>query len=84
MVAWHRTNEPSRNLATIPGIGPITATVLAATVPGPSIFKNGRLACARSVPPARGSPPGRGYSFKLRPRLVTQRTGAVTRQDRLA
>ncbi len=29
--AWHRSNEASRRLASIPGIGPITATALAAT-----------------------------------------------------
>jgi transposase len=42
IVAWHRTNETSRNLATIPGIGPITASVIAATVTDPTSFKNGR------------------------------------------
>ncbi len=30
--AWHRTNETSRRLETIPGIGPITASAIAATV----------------------------------------------------
>ena len=34
--------EASRNLATIPGIGPITASALAATVPDISGFKSGR------------------------------------------
>jgi len=42
IVTWHRTNEASRNLATIPGIGPITASVLAATATDPKAFKNGR------------------------------------------
>jgi transposase len=28
LVTWHRTNEISRRLATIPGVGPITATPL--------------------------------------------------------
>ncbi len=44
--SWHKTNEPSRNLATIPGIGPITASLLAATVTDPSAFKNGRQMAA--------------------------------------
>jgi transposase len=39
---WHAQNETSRRLATIPGIGPITATAIAATVPDPSVFRNGR------------------------------------------
>ena len=40
--AWHRSNEASRRLETIPGIGPITATALAATITDPSVFKSGR------------------------------------------
>jgi len=39
---WHAQDETSRRLATIPGIGPITASALAATVPDPSVFRNGR------------------------------------------
>lgn len=40
--AWHRQNETSRRLETIPGVGPITASVLAATVTNPSVFSSGR------------------------------------------
>jgi transposase len=40
--AWHRANEVSRRLETIPGIGPITATALAASITDPSVFKSGR------------------------------------------
>jgi len=39
--AWHR-RETSRRLETIPGVGPITASVLAATVTNPSAFSSGR------------------------------------------
>lgn len=39
---WHRANLASQRLATIPGIGPITATVIAATVPDPRAFRSGR------------------------------------------
>ncbi len=39
---WHRANETSRRLETIPGIGPITASALAASITDPSIFKSGR------------------------------------------
>ncbi len=39
--AWHRSNELSRQLETIPGIGPITANALAATVTDVSLFKSG-------------------------------------------
>lgn len=38
----HQTHPVCRLLATIPGIGPITATALAATVPDPSAFRSGR------------------------------------------
>jgi transposase len=40
--AWHRSNEASRRLETIPGIGPIIATALVASVSDPSVFKSGR------------------------------------------
>ena len=40
--AWHRTNAASQRLETIPGVGLITATAIAATVTDPSHFKSGR------------------------------------------
>ena len=39
---WHRSNEVSCRLETIPGIGPITASALAASITDPEVFKNGR------------------------------------------
>ena len=42
IIAWHRTNDVSRRLATIPGIGPITASAIAAAVPDGSLFRSGR------------------------------------------
>jgi transposase len=39
---WHKGNETSRRLATIPGIGVLTASAIAATVPDPSFFRSGR------------------------------------------
>jgi len=38
----HKANEASRRLATIPGIGPITASALAATIADASTFRSGR------------------------------------------
>jgi transposase len=38
LLAWHRSNAASRRLATIPGIGPITASAIAATVVDASQF----------------------------------------------
>jgi transposase len=42
ILKWHRSNEASRRLATIPGIGPITASAIAASVPNASLFRSGR------------------------------------------
>ncbi len=44
--AWHRANEVSRRLETTPGIGPITASALTASIGDPSLFKNGRAMAA--------------------------------------
>lgn len=40
--AWHKGNEESCRLETIPGVGVITASAIAATVPDPSFFRSGR------------------------------------------
>ncbi|AVM72544.1 IS110 family RNA-guided transposase [Magnetospirillum gryphiswaldense] len=60
IVAWHKTNEASRNLATIPGIGPITASALAVSVPDPSLFNCGRkLAAWLGLVPRQNSTGGK-------------------------
>jgi transposase len=40
--AWHRANEASRRLTTIPEIGPITASAIAASVLDARLFSSGR------------------------------------------
>ena len=42
LVALHRADQLSRRLASIPGVGPITAMAIASTVPDPSVFRSGR------------------------------------------
>jgi transposase len=42
LMAWHRANEVSRRLATIPGVGPITASAIVATVGDATQFTSGR------------------------------------------
>jgi transposase len=42
IMAQHRSNEASRRLETIPGIGVAGATAIAATVPDPTVFRSGR------------------------------------------
>src|SRR3954454_14673 len=40
--AWHRQHEACRRLAAVPGIGPITASAIVATVPDLTMFSSGR------------------------------------------
>jgi transposase len=42
IVAWHRANDESRKLAKMPGIGPITASAMVASIGDAKTFKNGR------------------------------------------
>jgi transposase len=42
LLAWHRDNEASQRLQTIPGVGYLTATAMAASVPDASVFASGR------------------------------------------
>jgi transposase len=42
ILVWHRTNELSQRLETIPGVGIITASALAATITDPNSFRSGR------------------------------------------
>ena len=44
--AWHRTNEASRRLEAIPGVGVITATALVATIGDAAQFHSGRQLAA--------------------------------------
>lgn len=42
IVTWHRANDASRRLSAIPGVGPLTASAMLASVPDPGLFKSGR------------------------------------------
>ncbi len=42
IVLWCRHNEAARRLATIPGVGPVTASALVASVSDPTLFRSGR------------------------------------------
>jgi len=39
---WHKASPTSQRLATIPGIGPVIASAIAATVPDAGVFRSGR------------------------------------------
>jgi transposase len=42
ILAWHRASEMSRRLDDIPGVGPLIATALVASIPDPHAFRSGR------------------------------------------
>ncbi len=64
--AWHRMNEVSQRLETIPGIGPIIASALAASITDPEVFKNGReLAAWIGLVPRQNSTGGKQRLGKI-------------------
>lgn len=57
---WHRENAASRKLAKIPGIGPLTASALVASIGDAKSFKNGRqLAAWLGLVPRQNSTGGK-------------------------
>jgi transposase len=42
VLAWHRTSKTSKRLEAIPGVGPLIATALVASIPDPNVFRSGR------------------------------------------
>jgi transposase len=60
IVVQHRSDEASRRLRSIPGIGIIGATAIAATVPDPKVFRSGRdFAAWIGLVPRQGSTGGK-------------------------
>jgi transposase len=60
LLAWHRSNEVSQRLATIPGVGLISATALAASVTDPGRFGSGRqFAASLGLTPLQNSSGGK-------------------------
>jgi transposase len=67
--AWHRSNEASRRLETVPGIGPVVASAMVASISDPEVFKNGReLAAWIGLVPRQNSTGGK------------QRLGRISKQ----
>ena len=88
---WHRADETSQRLETIPGVGIITATALAASVPDPSVFRNGRqFAAFLGLVPRQNSSGGKDRLGRisrmgdryLRRLLVVGATSVIRRADR--
>ncbi len=64
--AWHRSNEVSQRLETIPGIGPIIASALTASITDPEVFRNGReLAAWIGLVPRQNSTGGKQRLGKI-------------------
>ena len=60
ILAWHRSSEVSGRLDDIPGVGPLIATALVASVPDPHAFKSGRdLAAWIGLVPRQSSTGGK-------------------------
>ena len=60
ILAWHRSSEVSQRLDDIPGVGPLIATALVASVPDPHVFKSGRdLAAWIGLVPKQNSTGGK-------------------------
>jgi transposase len=91
IVAHARHDETARRLATIPGIGPITASLIAATVGDISLFKTARqFAAWLGLVPAQNSTGGKTRlgritktgNREIRRLLVLGATSMVQRADR--
>ena len=88
LMVWHRQDHASQRLATIPGVGLISATAFAASVPDPSLFRSGReFAAFLGLVPRQNSSGGKdrlgriskmgdGYLRKL---LVVGATSVIRR-----
>ncbi len=60
ILAWHRASELSRRLAEIPGVGPLIASALVASIPDPHAFRSGRdLAAWIGLVPKQNSTGGK-------------------------
>jgi transposase len=60
ILAWHRSSEVSRRLDEIPGVGPLIASALVASIPDPQAFKSGRnLAAWIGLVPKQSSTGGK-------------------------
>jgi transposase len=69
ILVCHRSSEVSRRLAEMPGVGPLLATALVATIPDPRAFSSGRnLAAWIGLVPKQNSSGGK------------ERLGGVTKQ----
>jgi transposase len=80
---WHRDNAASRKLAEIPGLGPITASAIVATVGDAREFKNGRqLAAWMGLVPKQNSSGGKQTLLGISKRGDTYLRTLITARER--
>jgi transposase len=88
LLAWYRSNDLARRIATVPGVGLLGATAMAATVTDPTQFRSGRqFAAWLGLTPLNNSSGGKGRLGRiskmgdqyLRRLLVTGMTSLVRR-----
>jgi transposase len=66
LLAWHREHEVSRRLATIPGIGPITAMTMVLRAPDARMFRSARhFAAWTGITPREASTAGRARPGRI-------------------
>lgn len=69
---WHKENEASQRLEAIPGIGPITASAIVATVGDAAEFKNGKqLSAWFGLVPKQRSSGGKQMLLGISKRALT-------------
>lgn len=71
ILAWHRSDDTSKRLAGIPGLGPIVASAIAASVSEPSGFRSGRHSRPGSVLRPKTVPPEANNGSARYPRWAT-------------
>ena len=65
ILAWHRSSEASRRLNHIPGVGPLLATALVASIADPKGFQSGRdFSAWIGLVPKQNSSGGKGKAWQ--------------------
>lgn len=63
---WYRMSEVSRRVASVPGVGTVTATAIVATMPDPTMFESGRaFAAFLGLTPRSNSSGGRERNGRI-------------------
>jgi transposase len=66
ILVWHRASDVSRRLDDIPGVGPLIASALVASIPDPHAFRSGRdLAAWIGLVPRQNSTGGKERLGKI-------------------